>query len=211
MNKKITSAIIPSLFTTSKNEFREKYSFVLEHTSKATCIHIDEMDGKFVSTTCWCTPRNIRVLNLKHPFEIHLMTYNPERRIEAWKRAGAQRIHFHIEATNHPLRVIDRIHKAKLKAGIAINAHTPLKKIELLLPFVDAILVMGIAPGATGKHLATSTFQKLKILQKKELHVPLLVDGGVSHINAQKLLNSGATGLISTSMFYPKEVLKKIK
>jgi len=209
MNNKIASTVIPSLLTYSRHEFEEKYSYIQVNTSKHTLAHIDVMDGKFVPTTCWCTPQKIRSMNFKRPFEVHLMTNNPERRIAAWKRAGAQRIHFHIEATPNPLLVIDQIHKAHMQAGIALNARTSLKKIELIAGHADAILVMGIQPGKTGKHLETSTFQKLKTLRKKALRVPLLVDGGVSQINASKLLASGAEGLISTSMFYPKELLKK--
>lgn len=211
MIKKISNSVIPALLTHSRREFCEKYTYILEHTSPRNLVHIDEMDGTFVPHTCWCTPQKIRALHLKRPFEVHLMTCNPERRIESWKRAGARRIHFHIEATKKPLAVIDKIHKARMQAGVALNITTPLRDIELIAPYTDAILVMGIIPGDTGKNLHTTVFNRIKTLSKKTLSARILVDGGVAQTNAQKLLNCGADNLISTSMFYPKELLKKYK
>lgn len=211
MSTKNTPPIIPAILAHSKQEFCEKYGFIQEHTSTKTLIHIDEMDGKFVPNTCWCTPQKVQNLHIKHPFEVHLMTCNPERRIQSWRRAGAERIHFHIETTKKPLELINKIHAERMQAGVALNITTPLRQIELIAPYADAILVMGIIPGDTGKRLHKTVFSKIRTLRKKTLRARILVDGGVAQINAHKLLNSGAHSLISTSMFYPKELLKKYR
>lgn len=130
------------------------------------------------------------------------MTLNPERRVAAWKRAGASRIVFHYEATQHPLRVINTIEKYKLEAGIALNLETSTKQIELLLDRLDAILFMAIVPGFTGQKYHPEVVKKIASFHKKHPNKLIIVDGGVSAENMEKLLGAGARQLVSTSAIY---------
>ena len=191
----------PSLFVYSKKEVLVKLSFVHEHFSKST-LHVDVTDGKFVPSTCWCAAADFKNLHIKQPFEVHLMTLHPEKRIAAWKRAGASRMVFHYEATDNPLRVIETIEKHTMEAGIALNLETSPKYIELLLDRLDAILFMAIVPGLTGQPFHNSVLQKIESFHKKHPKKFIIVDGGVSAKNAPKLINAGARQLVSTSALF---------
>lgn len=210
MDQKLKKHVFPAFLTHSREEFLEKLGFVREYFEHPF-LHLDVMDGTFVPHFCWCNSIDISKLNLSSPFEVHLMTDHPERRITAWKKCGASRIHFHIEATQRPLEVIAKIHNAHMQAGVALNANTPIEKIALILPHADAILIMGIQPGNTGKHFHKNVYKKIATLHRAHGKKPIIIDGGVTLRNAKKLLRLGATHLVSTSALYPKKILKKFK
>ncbi|MBI4599438.1 ribulose-phosphate 3-epimerase [Candidatus Uhrbacteria bacterium] len=191
----------PALLVYSKKEAETKMAFVNEHFAKSH-LHVDVADGKFVPSSCWCTPADFKNLHIKQSFETHLMTLNPERRVSAWKRAGASRIVFHYEATHNPLHVIDTIKKNNLEAGIALNLETSTKHIELLLDRLDAILFMAIVPGFTGQKYHPEIVKKIAAFHKKHSEKLIIVDGGVSVKNASALLGAGARQLVSTSAVY---------
>ena len=130
------------------------------------------------------------------------MTLRPEKRVAAWKRAGASRIVFHYEATPNPLRVIDMIEKHDLEVGIALNLETSAKKIELLLDRLDAILFMAIVPGWTGQPFQKKVIKKIQSFHRAHPKKFIIVDGGVSTENAPALIKAGARQLISTSAVY---------
>lgn len=185
----------------SKKEAQKKLSFINEHFPH-NHLHVDAADGKFVPSTFWCKPHDFKNLRIKQSFEAHLMTLNPERRVAAWKRAGAARIIFHYEATNNPLRVIETIQKHHLEVGIGLNLETPTKQIELLLDRLDAILFMSIVPGWSGQPFHPEVIGKIRNFHKKYPKKFIIVDGGVSTGNAQKLIAAGARQLVSTSAVY---------
>lgn len=191
----------PSILVYSKKEALTKLSFVHEHFPKSH-LHIDAADGKFVPSPCWCTPTDFQKLHIKQPFEAHLMTLNPEKRVGGWKRAGATRIVFHYEATDNPLGVIETIKKHNLEAGIALNLETSSKQIELLVDRLDAILFMAIVPGFSGQKYHPEVVKKITSFHKKHPKKLIIIDGGVSVDNAPKLIKAGARQLVSTSAVY---------
>lgn len=206
----IKKYLIPSLLVYSREEGKQKVAFVKRYYPHAW-VHIDVMDGKFVPNTCWCTPQSYASLKIKNPQEIHLMVQHPETYIAKWKKAGARRIVFHYEATKKPLSVIQAIKKHELEAYIAINPGTPLKKIQLLLEEVDGILVMGVQPGWAGQSFKKIAIQKVRSIRKIAPSKPITVDGGVTFKNAEILLKSGATGLVSTTAVYGDRFKKPTK
>lgn len=191
----------PALLVYSKAEAEKKLSFISEHYPNAH-LHVDVMDKKFVPATCWCKPVDIKKLHIKQSFEAHLMTFHPEKRVAAWKRACATRIVFHIEATDHPLAVIETIRKHRLEVAIALNPKTALKTIALLTDKVDGILFMGVMPGLAGQPFQHSVLKKIRTFHHQHPRTCIIVDGGVTSTNARVLIKEGARQLVSTSAVY---------
>lgn len=198
---KLKKYFSPSVLVYSKKEAQKKLTFINDHFAN-NHLHIDAADGNFVPSTFWCKPHDFKKLHITQSFEAHLMTLNPERRVAAWKRAGATRIIFHYEATDNPLHVIDTIEKHQLEIGIGLNLETSTKQIELLLDRLDAILFMGIVPGWTGQPFHPEVVEKIHSFHKKHPKKFIIIDGGVSISNTQKLIDAGADQLVSTSAVY---------
>ena len=206
--KTIAKYISPSILVYSKAEAQAKLHFVQEHYTNAH-LHIDATDGRFVPSHFWCKAHDFGRLTIRNSFEAHLMTFHPEKRVGAWKRAGASRIIFHFEATPNPLRVIDTIRKARLEAGIALNIETNPDKLELILDKIDAILFMTIVPGWAGQPFHPEMIEKIREFHKKHPKQFIIVDGGVSKENAPSLISAGARQLVSTSAVYGKHFAHK--
>ena len=131
----------------------------------ADFVHCDVMDGQFVPEITYGQPvvRTIRKLT-KLPFDVHLMTLNPEKQIESFAEAGADWITFHIEATAHAHRLIQMIHEKGKKAGIAICPATPVSALSEILECVDLVLVMSVEPGEGGQSFNEITYSRIKEL-----------------------------------------------
>lgn len=201
----IKKKLSPALLAYSKHEARAKLAFIAKYYHDSL-VHIDVMDGKFVSARCWCQAKSFQTLALPQSFEVHLMVKEPQKHLAAWKKAGATRAIFHIEATTDPRGVIAAIRKHRLEVGVALNPATPLSKIALILPLVDAILVMGVVPGYAGQRFIPSTITKIRraaALRPKKL---IIIDGGVTLLNAPSLLKAGADQLVSTTAVYGKNL-----
>ncbi len=203
--KSVKQYFIPALLAYGKEEAKKKIAFIRKQYPHAY-IHIDVMDGKFVPYTCWCAPADYAALHIKNPMEIHLMVRNPEKHIGAWKKAGAQRIVFHVEAAKKPKTAITEIRKLGMEAYIAINPRTSVEKIRLLANSSDGILVMGVHPGLAGQKFIRHVISKIKKIKKLYKNKPIIADGGVTFENAELLLKSGATGLVSTSAVYGNKI-----
>ncbi len=204
----IKKLIAPSILVYSKAEARAKLAFVRKNYTDAH-LHVDATDGRFVPSRFWCKPHEFGKLAIRNSFEAHLMTFHPEKRIAAWKRAGASRIIFHYEATDRPLSVIDAIHKHRLEAGIALNLETNPDQLGLILDRLDAILFMAIETGWAGQPFHPEVIQKIRAFHKKHPRQFIIVDGGVSKENAPSLISAGVRQLVSTSAVYGKSFSHK--
>ncbi len=136
-------------------------------------------------------------------FDVHLMVEHPDTHIEAFAKAGADYITFHVEAAKHPHRMIQAIHALGCKAGVSLNPGTPIAMIEELLPDVDMVLVMSVNPGYGGQKFIPGSISKLqrirKALDEIGSQAELQVDGGVNEENAQSIIDAGATVLVAGS------------
>lgn len=197
----IKKYISPAVLAYSQKEARAKLSFIKEHLPSSHA-HLDVMDGKFVTATCWCSPAKLSRLSLPASFEVHLMVLHPERHVARWKKAGAGRIIFHYEATDRPIRVIEAIKRAKLEAFVALNPSTPVSKAKLLMPLLDGILIMGVVPGFAGQPYISSTTSKIRLAKKIARKRLVIVDGGVTLKRARSLIKAGASQLVSTSAVF---------
>ena len=170
-------------------------------------IHIEVGDGVFSSNITIGAPvvKSLRSVT-DAVLEAHLMTIEPERKIEEFAQAGADLITFHIEATEQAQSVVHKIKGAGSRAGVALNPATPLCMVEELLYDVDVILLMTAIPGAAGQPLLKHSLDKVKRLHKiirdNNYACLLEVDGGVTIENAQSLREAGANILVSGTAIY---------
>ncbi|HNX74492.1 MAG TPA: ribulose-phosphate 3-epimerase [Candidatus Rifleibacterium sp.] len=188
--------------------------------SGADWVHIDVMDGHFVPNLTFGPP--IIKACKKHsrlPFDVHLMIEQPERWLEAWRDAGADRITFHVEACTHAHRYLSMVREMGLASGITLNPQTPLCSIEFLLKECDQVLIMSVNPGFGGQKFIEPMLDKIRSLRQMidalQLKTMIQVDGGISLQNAQKICAAGADVLVMGSAFFAaadkKSLVKEVQ
>jgi ribulose-phosphate 3-epimerase len=176
----------------------------------ADMIHIDVMDGNFVSniTIGPCVISSIRKLT-KLPFDVHLMINNPEKYIDDFVKAGSDIITVHAEASSHLHGVLQTIKKNKIKAGCALNPSTPTSVIENVMGDIDMVVIMTVNPGFGGQGFIESIVPKIvsvkEAIIKSGYNIELQVDGGISHKNAKVIVDAGADILVAGSAVFKGE------
>ena len=187
----------------------------------ADWIHIDVMDGHFVPNIT-IGPMVVKALRkvTELPLDVHLMIEKPERYIEEFADAGSDYLTVQAEACVHLHRVLESIRQAGMKAGVALNPHTPLCSIEEVLGDLDLILIMSVNPGFGGQKFIPSSLDKLRRLQKilteKNItHIDVQVDGGVKMDNAREISEAGAEVLVAGSAIFntpdPAQAVRDMK
>lgn len=173
----------------------------------ADWIHVDVMDGRFVPNISVGIPvlqAVRRVTDL--PLDVHLMIVEPERYVDAFARAGADRLTVHVEASPHLHRTVQQIHQLGLRAGVALNPATPAGAVEEILPDVDLILAMTVNPGFGGQHFIPTVLPKLQRLRQmidaSGADIELEVDGGIDQHTAGLVAAAGATVLVAGSAVF---------
>ena len=200
-----TPILAPSLLSADFSNLEKAIKQIEEN--KGSAVHIDVMDGQFVPEITYGQPvvRSIRKLT-KLPFDVHLMTENPERQIELFADAGADWITFHLEASPHAHRLIQLIHEKGKKAGIAICPGTSISVLSEILPCADIILVMTVNPGWGGQKLIPSCVEKVAQLksyrEEHGLNYMISVDGGVNNDTLKAVLDAGTDIVVSGSCFF---------
>ncbi|MCB0767800.1 MAG: ribulose-phosphate 3-epimerase [Flavobacteriales bacterium] len=201
--------VAPSLLSADFADLKSAVRVVDE--SPAPWLHIDVMDGVFVPNISFGFPviKAIRPLT-KKVFDVHLMIVRPENYITAFRDAGADLLTVHIEASPHLHRTIQGIKTAGMKAGVAINPHTPVAALEEVLADIDLVCLMSVNPGFGGQQFIQRTYQKIEDLaelRKRTGSKALIeIDGGVSTGNARQLVHTGADVLVAgNSVFAAKD------
>ena len=176
----------------------------------ADWLHLDIMDGHFVPNISFgaAVVKSLR----KHSnlfFDVHLMIENPDQYIPDFINAGADLIAIHVEACKHLDRTIDLIKGAGLKAGVALNPHTPPKVLEFVIHKLDLVLVMTVNPGFGGQKFNPIMIEKIKDLNEWReyggLEFSIEVDGGVNAENARELEDAGADVLVAGTAIFGAE------
>ena len=180
----------------------------------AQFLHIDVMDGIFVPSISFGMPliESIRPVT-KQFFDVHLMIVEPERYIQEFVDCGADGITFHLEATENPQKVIDRIHKAGAKAGISIKPGTPLEEVYPYLPKVEMVLIMSVEPGFGGQSFLPEAFDRIRktreYLDRHQLAARLEVDGGIGKKNVREVMAAGADVFVAGSAVFRKRSIEE--
>lgn len=175
--------------------------------SSASLVHVDVMDGEFVSEISFGQPviKSLRPLT-QLPFDVHLMVNHPENQIESMAKSGADIITFHYEAANDIGQLIKKIHSLGKKAGVSIKPETSVEVLSEIIFDVDIILVMTVNPGFGGQKLIPECLKKvteLKSLREKlGLNYSIEVDGGVNGKTLKSVLDAGTDIVVSGSAFF---------
>lgn len=198
----------PSMLSIDFTKVGEQLSIVEQ--AGTPYIHLDVMDGVFVPNISFGIPviKGIRKCS-QMVFDAHLMIVEPERYIEEFRKAGADIINFHVEATKDPAAVIAQIKATGAKAGITIKPKTPVECIRPYLQDLDMVLVMTVEPGFGGQKFMEDQVPKIKQLAqwKKDLGLSydIEVDGGITLENVRTVLDAGANIIVAGSAVFGKE------
>lgn len=188
--------------------------------SMADWIHLDIMDGVFVPNISFGFPvlESIRKIAEK-PLDIHLMITDPDRYLTRFRDAGAYMLTVQYEACIHLNRTVNEIRNLGMKAGIALNPHTPVSLIRHVLPYTDMVLIMTVNPGFGGQSFIMESYTKIAELQQMiktgNHNVLIEVDGGIDTKNAGKLVNAGVNVLVAGNSVFssadPAATIKRLK
>ena len=210
--------IAPSLL--SANFLRLEQDCEMLNLSEAEWFHLDVMDGRFVPNISFGLPVIAAIRKAtKKVCDVHLMIEQPELYAQAFKDAGADVLTVHVEACRHLHRNIQQIKALGMKAGVALNPHTPISTIEEIIADVDLVCVMSVNPGFGGQKFIPATLAKIKQLKKlitaKNSTALIEVDGGVTLDNASSIIKAGADVLVAGNTVFasssPIETIKQLK
>ncbi|MCF8372247.1 MAG: ribulose-phosphate 3-epimerase [Bacteroidales bacterium] len=180
------------------------------NASQADWFHLDIMDGVFVPNISFGMPiiKQIKSKATK-PLDVHLMIVDPDRYITAFKDAGADILTVHYEACTHLHRTIQVIKSLGMKAGVALNPHTPVSVLEEIIGELDMVLIMSVNPGFGGQRFIETSYSKIRKLKElvvsQQSNTIIQVDGGVNNTNAAKLLDAGTNCLVAGNFVFKSE------
>jgi ribulose-phosphate 3-epimerase len=177
------------------------------NNSSAEFIHVDIMDGMFVPNISFGIPVCEAIYrHAKKPLDVHLMIEQPDRYLEAFRKAGASILTVHYEACPHLHRTVQHIRELGASPGVALNPHTPVELLSEILPDLSLVLIMSVNPGFGGQKFIENTYQKIArldaIRRQKGYTFRIEVDGGVNTDNAGLLAREGADILVAGSFVF---------
>lgn len=210
--------IAPSLLAADFLKLQAECEMV--NNSEADWLHLDVMDGMFVPNISF-GPMVIEFVSkiVSKPCDVHLMIEQPARYAEQFKNAGADHLTIHIEACPMLHQDITQIKALGMKAGVAVNPHTPVSLLSDILHEVSIVNLMSVNPGFGGQKFITYTLEKIKqlkqMIRERNLEVLIEIDGGVTIENAKEIIEAGADVLVAGSTVFraadPVAAVEKLK
>lgn len=210
--------VSPSLLAADFGNLRKDIEMV--NRSQADWIHCDIMDGIFVPNISFGFPVLECVKKIaQKPLDVHLMINDPDRYLSRFRDAGANILTVQYEACIHLNRTVNEIRKLGMKAGVALNPHTPVAHLVNILPYIDMVLIMTVNPGFGGQSFIMESFEKIRELREMidsgGSGVLIEVDGGIDTANSAKLVGSGVDVLVAGNAVFssedPEATIRKLK
>jgi ribulose-phosphate 3-epimerase len=206
--------VSPSLLAADFGNLEDDVMMI--NRSDADWLHLDIMDGVFVPNISFGFPviKAVKKVATK-PLDVHLMIIEPDRYLSHFADAGANILTVQYEACVHLHRTVTEIRNLGMKAGVAINPHTPVSLLKNILPSIDLVLIMTVNPGFGGQIFIKESFNKIAELRKMidagRYSILIEVDGGVDTANAYNLVETGVNVLVAgNSVFSSKDPVRTI-
>jgi len=210
--------VSPSLLAADFGNLEKDIRMV--NRSQADWLHLDIMDGVFVPNISFGFPvlESVRKISEK-PLDVHLMIVDPDRYLVRFRDAGAYSLTVQYEACVHLQRTVSEIRDLGMKAGVAVNPHTPVMLLKNILPYIDMVLIMTVNPGFGGQSFIMESYNKIseikEMILKGNFNVLIEVDGGIDTGNASKLVSSGVDVLVAGNSVFsskdPTDTIHKLK
>ncbi|MGB3074317.1 MAG: ribulose-phosphate 3-epimerase [Chitinophagales bacterium] len=216
--RRMKPIIAPSILSADFGRLQEDIEMI--NRSEADWIHCDVMDGRFVPNISFGFPILKAVKKIaQKPLDVHLMILEPEKYIAEFRKAGADILSVHIEASPHLHRTIQQIKENGMLAGVAINPHTPISQLGDVIQDVDVVCLMSVNPGFGGQKFIQHTFHKVfelrNLIAANNSAAKIEIDGGVDLHNAGALVSAGASVLVAGNTVFsaanPSEVIAMLK